>query len=255
MFTVHVGDIKSGLAPCTDEAYAKVLEMFGTFDRPLIYTPGDNEWTDCHRFPAGGYDPLERLDRIRRMFFPDPRRSLGRTTLALDTQGARPGFETFVENALWSHGDVVFATLHVVGSNNNLRREAAADSEYTVRTIANLNWANEAFDQAARPDAKGLVLFMQADPAFEKPNARGSGFTELLDLLRRRVPPLGKPVLLVHGDSHIYLVDRPMAGVRGLVRLEVMGAPLVEGVQVTVDPDAAELFEIRPLRVKDPGAD
>ena len=48
-FTVHVGDIKNGSTHCTDEVFAKGIELFNTFDAPLIYTPGDNEWTDCHR--------------------------------------------------------------------------------------------------------------------------------------------------------------------------------------------------------------
>ncbi|HEU5084703.1 MAG TPA: metallophosphoesterase, partial [Acidimicrobiales bacterium] len=58
----HVGDIKSGGTACTDERFAAVADGFAAFDDPVVYTPGDNEWTDCHRPAAGGYDPLERLD-------------------------------------------------------------------------------------------------------------------------------------------------------------------------------------------------
>ena len=36
----------------------------------MIYVPGDNEWTDCHRANNGGYDPLERLAFLRAMFYP-----------------------------------------------------------------------------------------------------------------------------------------------------------------------------------------
>ncbi|MEU6787396.1 hypothetical protein ABZ912_50105 [Nonomuraea angiospora] len=39
--------------------------LFGTFDDPFVLTPGDNEWTDCHRTAAGGYAPTERLDAVR----------------------------------------------------------------------------------------------------------------------------------------------------------------------------------------------
>jgi hypothetical protein len=48
-FTIHVGDIKSGSTLCSDEMFARVYSQFMAFDKPLIYTPGDNEWTDCHR--------------------------------------------------------------------------------------------------------------------------------------------------------------------------------------------------------------
>ena len=43
-FTLHVGDIKSGSIPCSDEYYEKIKNYFDTFDKALIYTPGDNEW-------------------------------------------------------------------------------------------------------------------------------------------------------------------------------------------------------------------
>ena len=59
-FTIHVGDIKSGSSVCSDEIYLAVREQFERFTQALIYTPGDNEWTDCHRTSNGAYDPLER---------------------------------------------------------------------------------------------------------------------------------------------------------------------------------------------------
>jgi hypothetical protein len=52
-FMVHVGDIKGGGAPCTEEAYRTVLDLLQRAEPPLIYTPGDNEWTDCRRPSAG----------------------------------------------------------------------------------------------------------------------------------------------------------------------------------------------------------
>lgn len=72
VFTVHVGDIKSGSSPCSDENILAVAGFFQSFTNPLIYTPGDNEWTDCHRELAGNYDPLERLEFLRQHFFASP---------------------------------------------------------------------------------------------------------------------------------------------------------------------------------------
>ena len=60
-FTIHVGDFKAGSTLCDDQTFDKVYRQFMAFDQALIYTPGDNEWTDCHRKNNGGYDPLERL--------------------------------------------------------------------------------------------------------------------------------------------------------------------------------------------------
>ena len=68
-FNVHVGDIKSSSTPCNDDYFQKIYNYFEQFQRPLIYTPGDNEWTDCHRKDAGSFDPRERLSKVREMFF------------------------------------------------------------------------------------------------------------------------------------------------------------------------------------------
>ena len=68
-FTVHVGDFKSGATLCDNSTFADRFRAFNDFERPMIYTPGDNEWTDCHRVDNGSYNPLERLDMLRRFFF------------------------------------------------------------------------------------------------------------------------------------------------------------------------------------------
>src|SRR5215203_4200337 len=72
-FVVHVGDIKSGDSPCTDEIFFRERERFENSANPLVYVPGDNEWTDCGNT---GYDLAERLlthkedlERLREIFF------------------------------------------------------------------------------------------------------------------------------------------------------------------------------------------
>ena len=43
----------------------------------VVLTPGDNEWTDCHRVAAGEYQPLERLAKLREVFYPVPGMTIG----------------------------------------------------------------------------------------------------------------------------------------------------------------------------------
>ncbi len=50
-FVAHDGDIKSGSSACTDDVYRKEFRRFEVSRNPFVYTPGDNEWTDCHRPP------------------------------------------------------------------------------------------------------------------------------------------------------------------------------------------------------------
>ncbi len=66
----HLGDIKSGSTLCTDEYFEDVREQLDRLKDPVVYTPGDNEWTDCHRASNGNYKPTERLDQLRSEFFP-----------------------------------------------------------------------------------------------------------------------------------------------------------------------------------------
>ena len=72
-WVLHVGDIF--WRPCTDELYRRQLEWFDGLRHPVIYTPGDNEWTDCWEPGSGRFAPRGRLERIRQLFFDEPTRT------------------------------------------------------------------------------------------------------------------------------------------------------------------------------------
>ena len=52
-FVVHVGDLSSPPYACTDDLVARRFAQFSASAHPFIYTPGDNEWTDCHEQQRG----------------------------------------------------------------------------------------------------------------------------------------------------------------------------------------------------------
>ena len=255
-FTVHVGDIKSGSTLCTEEAYRKVLAEFQLFEQPLIYTPGDNEWTDCGREKAGRYDPEERLAVVRKMFFPD-HSSFGKTKLPLISQALNPAFATYVENNRWTTGSVAFATVHLVGSNNNFVPNDAKgqNREFYDRQKANLAWLDEVFADAAARHQLGVVLFTQADMFSPEKNARDAdGFTEIIAALSRHAVAFGRPVLLVNGDSHRLIIDKPFMNpaspkqvLQNFTRLQVPGEADIIAVRVTVDPTQPALFQFQEL--------
>lgn len=243
-FTVHVGDIKSGNTPCSDETFLTVREMFGRFDQPLIYTPGDNEWTDCHRKSNGAMDPLERLATIRSLFFPSAM-SLGKAAIKLEVQSNEEAFRHYVENRIWAHEHVTFATLHVVGSNNNWRRDMKADDEFYARDAANRHWLARAFALAKERNDIAVVLAMQADTMFAKNTSEESGFTSWMAAFEQEAAAWGKPVLLIQGDTHEFRLDQPFgeAGMHRLpkvMRLVVPGAGNVAAVLVTVNAERRE---------------
>lgn len=239
-FTVHVGDIKSGSSPCSDQNILAVKGVFQTFTNPLIYTPGDNEWTDCHRQPAGNYDPLERLAFLRRNFFPD-QNSLGQNPLRLERQA-----EPYRENSRWIYQGLVFATLHVVGSSNNLERNPA---EYSARNQADLSWLRSTFALAREQKSPAVVIFMQADPRFASDPEQRAGFNDLISALTGEVAGFPGPVLLVHGDSHRLIIDQPLYEGEELLsnftRLQVPGDHQVDGVMVNADPKSPGFFSFR----------
>ena len=115
-FSLYDGDIKDGSSHCTDKVFADALTMFNSMTMPVIYIPGDNEWTDCHRLNNGGYDTQERLTTLRKVMFATPG-SLGKKRMPLQHQG-KTG-EKFVENTRFTYGNIVFVTLNIPGSNNN----------------------------------------------------------------------------------------------------------------------------------------
>ena len=254
-FSIHIGDFKSGSTLCSDEESRIQLGFFGLFDSALVYTPGDNEWTDCHRANNGGHDPLERLQALRATFY-KPGLSLGKQPLPVLNQSAlMPAFARYVENQRWTHQDVVFATLHIVGSNNNFEvRDPRAVAEFFEREKANVAWIREAFAAVRQSRAKALVLAMQAD-VFESKSLwedfpAQSGFRATIgETLLPLVAESKIPVLLIHGDSHVFRFDQPFVWskkpLRQLTRLEVPGATDVRAVHVTVDTRQANPFAVR----------
>jgi hypothetical protein len=61
-FTVHDGDLKAGSnSPCDDALYTTALGYFTSLKAPAVFTPGDNDWTDCDRPSNGGYNTALRI--------------------------------------------------------------------------------------------------------------------------------------------------------------------------------------------------
>ena len=258
-FVAHDGDIKSGSSACTNGVYRREFRRFESSKNPFVYTPGDNEWTDCHRLPnptPEEADPLNRLALVRSTFFSDSD-SLGREEIPLVRQG-----EKFPENARWNRHGVTFATIHVVGSNNNRPTTDAPaigdEGEWRARNAANIRWLEGAFGAAGRRGSEGVMLVIQAN-IFEEDTGEPSGFTEFKEALRDETIEFGKPVVLVHGDSHYFRIDKPLYAEEGdeetrvlnFTRVETFGDADVHWVRATIDTHEDEVFSFDPELVED----
>lgn len=221
--TVHLGDIKSGGDECNDTLFNLIkTDYFDAIRTPVLYTPGDNEWTDCHRVSNGQYNPLERLDKIRSLFFPSRGYSSGaQAPLPVDTQGFTAEFPEYVENSLWEMQSIVMATVHIVGSNNDREpwdelpggdfTDARVD-EYERRDAAAKAWLDKTFEKAINFQAKGVLLFIHGGmwPHFELANDLPLyGFDQFAQKLARHASHFAKPVWLLNGDTHDFVILKP----------------------------------------------
>lgn len=251
-FVVHVGDITSGRGPCTDAWFEARQRQYQRLRHPFILLPGDNDWLDCHR---SGFDPMERLDRMRQLFHSGDS-SIGQRTLRLERQSSNPRFAEYREHVRWIAGDVVFIGLNVQGSNNNLGRTAAMDEEHRRRMAAVFAWLDESFALAAERRLAGAVILAQANPDFEGRYRRregvGDGFEAFRSTLRGHALRFGQPILFVHGDTHMYKQDRPLKNpasgkpIENFVRVEVPGSPQVRWLKAGISRERTELFAITP---------
>jgi len=248
-FTIHVGDIKNGASVCSDETFLEVKKLFDGFEKPLVFTPGDNEWTDCHRASNGSYQQLERLEKVRSIFFQEGK-SLGQQALRLENQSKlMPKHRSYIENQRWADQDVLFVTIHQVGSNNNLDHQVpGAIAEHQARNAANMAWLNNSFQLAKNKKYAAVVIAMQSD-IFDPRVPKESGFKDFIQTISKLSASFKKPVLLIQGDSHQYVVDQPIKNQAGetqenVLRLIVPGASLVDAVEVTIDTDKKTIQEV-----------
>jgi len=257
-FSIHLGDFKSGASLCDDETYMRMHNYFSQFSKPLIYTPGDNEWTDCSRPGCGNYDQEELLNKLRSVFFKG-NNSLGNEKLILQSQSLMPGYEKFVENLYWQYSNVAFATVHVVGSNNHFNLDLKnQNKEFYERNAANIAWLKEVFAKANSNNQLGLVIAIHADMFYNKNGEIGTGFQSFLEELKNQTIAFGKPVLLLNGDSHEFIVEKPLLfdskknrkTVLNFTRVQVFGENDMHAVKIIVNPQNEQLFEIQPFIVK-----
>lgn len=249
-FLMHTGDFKDGGTECSDTALEKIAHVFQSYPKPIVYTPGDNEWTDCHRT---GDDPIERLQKLRELFFQNPD-TLRLSQLKVEHQNRNPQFKAYIENYRFVKSNVLFIATHIVGSNNNYRPDHPPSmEEFNRRNRANLAFMKESFARAIEQKVSAVVVMIHANPDFEMGNSQG--FKDFLLTMRRFLTKYHRPVICIHGDSHYFRIDKPLVDNKGLsylhfTRVEVFGWPNVAGLSISVNPTSAEVFTYHPYYLK-----
>lgn len=285
-FTVHDGDLKAGNGTpgsttptvCSDPLYVQALGFFNALHSAAIFTPGDNDWTDCDRPSNGSFSSRERLDHERRLFFSTDF-SLGQSPIKQEVQTDKLCLDHFnqlvgcVENRRWTKNGVVYATLNIQGSCNNLCDTLPDPAEWAARNRADILWMQQTFAKAKAIGAAAIMFISQGDPGWDQSDGtraplrdpktlaetdgQPDGFQDFLVALRDQVIAFRKPVAYVHGDSHYFRIDRPFQDSQGrrlenFVRVETFGDNQGNGnndvhwLKVWVDAGTREVFSFQP---------
>jgi hypothetical protein len=264
-FSVHDGDLKAGSGPCPNELYQRALGWLNSLEGAAMFTPGDNDWTDCDRNP--GVNSLERLNYERQTLFNTPY-SLGTHPLLQEVQAA-----PYVENRRWTLKDVTYVTVNIQGSCNNLCDVSPDPAEEAARSTADIDWLRDTFKEAKDDGSAAVMIIGQADPGFDasdvtraplrnprtlaETDGQPDGYQSFLVALRDLTTDFKRPVVYVHGDSHYFRVDKPLLDSQGrrlenFTRVETFGDNQANGpndvqwVKALVDPRSRDVFAFQP---------
>jgi hypothetical protein len=268
---VHGGDIHSGKEYCTVSFNTTVANQFKAFKAPLIFTPGDNEWADCHKAKQGGGsynpttgqityltdpstgnylsyekgDPIANLKQVRDLFFATPGKALGGGSYAVHSQAVDydksfPKDAEYVENVWFIQSNVLFVTVNVPGGSNNDNdvwygaptQTDAQKNEVANRTAANLRWLDTAFTAAKNNGVVGVVIIEQGDMW----DFDGTFPTNAADLSTSHIYQYKSVIDKIATNTLSF--GKPVLLMNGDSHVYRTDSPLVKGAQCWIEPTA-----------------
>jgi len=256
-WVLHVGDIKKGISTCSDSMLEDRAKRFASITHPFVLTPGDNDWTDCHRALAGRFDPLDRLAKLRNIFYSEAStQQLNDALGSVSQKDIHTEHSEFFENLYWQKEGVSFATIHIVGSSNGkekfsklskIKRGKTHKQEVNRREKAAKAWLSYTFDHAKQTNTKAIFLAIHANTGLGKDQTeKQNPFAFFNKQLLKELKTFEKPVVLAHGDSHYFRIDKPSISGRkapsNFVRLESFGENNAAWVKVYVDSESKNVF-------------
>ena len=216
-FMLHLGDIKSGSAPCDEAVYAKVAGYLRRLDVPVFIVPGDNEWNDCDDPDAAWRLWAKYFLDFKKYWYYEP---------VVDHQPQRP------ENIAWTSKGVLLVGINLVGG----------------RVFDQLRWDILLRDDAAwvssqlaenRDKVRAATVFCQAHPRHK----HASFINEFQTIAER----FAKPILFIHGDGHHWQHEEGWLA-PNILRVQVDQGGIAPPLQVTVTPDGKFIFDRAPFK-------
>ncbi|SAK70996.1 membrane protein [Caballeronia temeraria] len=273
-FIVYDGNLKDGAEPCRDSVYQSRHDLLDASRTPLVLLLGQHDWADCGLAHAGGYDPVERLDFVRQLFFADAS-SLGQSPLMLSRESDVARFRTFREIVRWQAQGIAFIGLNVSSPNNHYLTAGGRNGEFEDRAVATTFWLEHAAETARRTEMRALVILMQGDPDFSRyerrerfawlrfshSNQPRDGFLELKRSLVKAAEIFRGPVLVIHAtdtpEPNGFHIDQPLRNDKGLIVTNLTRVaiafkkPHSQWLEVQSDAQWHPPFRLRLRDVKD----
>ena len=221
-FVVHLGDFIAGgdFLSCRDDNITKARDyIYSLHPNKVFYTPGDNDWTDCDRdSKTQRFSEYDRLSYLRDVFYTIPPAYPKKWNVIQQAN--------YPENAIWIVNNIVYATLHVVGTNNGrtqilLDNPDEALQHVLARDKANMQWIQRVKNYAMDYHADAIMIFSQADvtvykdkkqPCTKDNQTNCNGFDIYRKATSRIAEEFKKPVFYIHGDTAAYCIDKNFGG-------------------------------------------
>ena len=219
---------------------------------------------------------MERLKFVRGRFYKGKKTTFGKSSGGyIDTYNA-----SYPELQRWVHNNVMYLTLHIVGSNNGYYDGVdqqceesldvidpgcqKANAENMARTRASLEFLVQSFDFAKEYKVAGVMVTTHAnifrmgvsslsgEEASDSASSLSipSGYAVFWDVLIAEVTYFQKPVVLFHGDGHFYRVlHNPGNRAPNLVAVMCPGSSDIGWVLCEVDPNSADVFSFTHIDI------
>ncbi|MCG2462355.1 metallophosphoesterase [Flavobacteriaceae bacterium F89] len=207
-FIIHLGDIKPGNIPCNEYLYKDVDSILRNFKTPTFIILGDNEFNDCE-------DPDEAFHLWKKYFLHFNENWSFDYTVSYQKER--------IENFSWIENKVLFIGINLVGSLVHDK------NEWEQRLTDDGNFIQELLVKE-KNRIEAVVVFAHANILIDEESSKFKIFT---DIFLPAAKNFNKPVLFLHGDGHVWLLDKPWSYEHNITRVQVEAGAIP--LQITVD--------------------
>lgn len=212
-FMFHVGDIKDGKSPCSEDVYLRVAGYFKKLSVPMFIVPGDNEWNDCPDVDAAWENWTNYF-----MNFENNWKNDFNVSRQIDRE----------ENFAFTYKDVLFIGINLVGGTIH------DAEEWKNRHSQNAEWIESQFSKS-KTKVRTAVIIAQANPD-EK-------HIDFMEKFLKSAENFSKPIIFIHGDGHHWIYEKEWK-LKNIVRIQVDKGGIAQPLKVTINDNYDEIISV-----------